>query len=244
MSIYTNKVALITGGSRRLGKEIAKVIAECNYDIVLNYFKTPSEVVKSTIEELSENSVEVIPYKADFSKEDEIKRIYYYISDRFKRLDLVVNNAAIFRKVDFFDINSSIIDEFYNTNLKSIVISTIEAAKIMLKNDEKPCKIINIASIGGIQNWTNFIPYSLSKAGVIKFTFLSAKRLAPDILVNCISPATIDMKDEKLELDDISTYPMKRYSKVDDIKSLIKFLVLENKYITGHNFIVDGGKTL
>lgn len=244
MNIYPNKVALITGGARRLGKEIAKVVAECNYDIVLNYFNSPTHIVRETVEELTNKSVEVIPYKADFSKESEIKKIYQYIKNSFKRLDLVINNAAIFRKVDFFEIDNNVIDEFINTNLKSVIFSTVEAARIMIENEVKPCRIINIASLGGIQNWTGFIPYSISKAGVIKFTYLSAKRLAPDILVNCISPGTIDMEDSNQERDSIDSYPMKRFGNVDDIKSLIEFLINKNNYITGHNFIVDGGKSL
>ncbi len=243
MNKYPNKVALITGGARRLGKEIAKVVADSKYDIVLNYFNSPSEVVRDTVEEILTKSVEVIPYKADLSKEEEIKRIYHYIKNRFNRLDLVVNNAAIFRRVDFFKIDNSVLDEFFNTNLKSVVISTVEAAKIMINNDSKPCRIINIASLGGIQNWIGFIPYSLSKAGVIKFTYLSAKQLAPEILINCISPGTIDMNDN-FEKDNIDTYPMKKYSSVNDISSLIQYLITKNNYITGHNFIVDGGKIL
>ncbi|MCX7680313.1 MAG: SDR family oxidoreductase, partial [Spirochaetes bacterium] len=182
-------------------------------------------------------SVEVIPYKADFSKENEIKRIYYYINNRFKRLDLLVNNAAIFRKVDFYEINNSLLDEFINTNLKSVIISTVEAAKIMKDNKDKPCKIINIASLGGIQNWSGYIPYSISKAGVIKFTYLSAKRLAPDILINCISPGTINIDKSDSTRDNVDNYPMKRFCDIDDIKNLIKFLIMNNNYITGNNFI-------
>jgi NAD(P)-dependent dehydrogenase (short-subunit alcohol dehydrogenase family) len=158
-----------------------------------------------------------------------------------------VNNAAIFRNVDFFDINENNFDEFYKINLRSVVLSTVEASKIMQTNECKPVSIINIASLGGIENWTGFIPYSVAKAGVIKFTKLAAKRLAPDITVNSISPGTVlieNDKNENADLDYVKKYPMKRFGKSSDVTSLIKYLINENTFITGHNFVVDGGKVL
>lgn len=247
MNIYPNKIALITGGARRLGRDIASAVADSGYHIVLNYHSSPQEVLKDTVEYLSEKNVEVIPYRADFSNPEEIKRIYYYIENRFKRLDLLVNNAAIFRNVDFFDINESNFDEFYKINLRSVVLSTVEASKIMQTNTHKPASIINIASLGGVENWTGFIPYSVAKTGVIKFTQLAAKRLAPDITVNSVSPGTIlidNDKNENVDLDDVKKYPMKRFGNSSDVTSLIKYLINENTFITGHNFVVDGGKVL
>lgn len=247
MNIYSNKVALITGGARRLGKDIASAVADSGYHIILNYNSSPQDILKKTVEDLSKNNVEVIPYRADFSNPEEIKRIYYYIGNRFKRLDLLVNNAAIFRNIDFFEINESDFDEFYKINLRSVVLSTVEAAKIMRTNTHKPASIINIASLGGVENWTGFVPYSVAKAGVIKFTQLAAKRLAPDITVNSVSPGTIlvdNDKNENVALDDVKKYPMKRFGSSSDVTSLIKYLINENKFITGHNFVVDGGKIL
>lgn len=247
MNIYPNKIALITGGARRLGRDIASVAADSNYDIVLNYHSSPQDVLKDTVEFLSEKNVDVIPYKADFGNPEEIKRIYFYIKNRFNRLDLVINNAAIFRQVDFFDIDENILDEFYKINLRGVVLSTVEASKIMMYNTNKPAKIVNIASLGGIENWTGFVPYSVAKAGVIKFTYLAAKKLAPDVIVNSISPGTVlidNDKNDNVVLDNVKNYPMKRFGESSDVKSLLKFLFNENSYITGHNFVVDGGKIL
>lgn len=247
MKVYPNKVALITGGARRLGRDIASAVADSGFDIVLNYNSSPQDVLKNAVELLSEKKVEIIPYKADFSSPNEIRRIYFYIKNRFNRLDLVINNAAIFRKVDFFEINENNFDEFYKINLRGVVLSTVEASKIMLNNTDKPAKIINIASLGGIENWTGFVPYSVAKAGVIKFTKLAAKKLAPDVIVNSISPGTVlidDDKNENVNTDEVKNYPMKRFGKSSDVTSLIKYLINENKFITGHNFVVDGGKVL
>jgi NAD(P)-dependent dehydrogenase (short-subunit alcohol dehydrogenase family) len=247
MNIYPNKIALISGGARRLGRDIAFAVADSGFDIVLNYHSSPNEIIKETVRYLSEKKIEVIPYKADFSNPDEIKRIYYYIKNRFNRLDLVVNNAAIFRKVEFDSIDADVLDEFYKINLRSVILSVVNAAELMKKNEQKPSRIINISSLGGIENWTGYIPYSVAKAGVIKFTKLAAKKLAPNITVNSISPGTVlidDDKNENVDYEEVKKYPMKRFGKSADIKSLIKFLITENTYITGHNFIVDGGKIL
>jgi len=247
MTVYPHKVALITGGARRLGKDIAASVAEAGYHIVLNYNSSTPEILRNTIKELSVHKVEVIPYKADFSKPVEIIRIYNYIANRFKRLDLLINNAAIFRRVEFEDINAEILDEFFRINLRSVVLSSVEAVKIMKKNPLKPSVIINIASLGALENWTGFIPYSIAKAGVVKFTQLAAKKLSPDIIVNSISPGTILIDNdgnENVDFEDINKYPMKRFGNSKDIKSLINYLIQQNSFITGHNFILDGGKVL
>lgn len=247
MNIYPNKIALITGGARRLGKDIALAVADSGFDIVLNYNSSSPEILKKTVADISEKNVEVIPYRADLSNPEDINRIFYYIGNRFKRLDLLINNSAIFRNVKFENINADILNEFFNMNLRSIILSTVEASKVMKVNNIKPARIINIASLGGIENWTGFIPYSIAKAGVIKFTQLASKHLAPDIIVNSISPGTIMIdndRNENVDANDIKKYPMKRFGNSSDIKSLIKFLVTDNNYITGHNFVIDGGKTL
>jgi NAD(P)-dependent dehydrogenase (short-subunit alcohol dehydrogenase family) len=181
------------------------------------------------------------------SRAGEVKKLFSSIRKKFGRLDLLVNNAAIFRKVDFFDIDEKIFDEFINTNLKSVLLCSIEAAKIMNKSKEKNLQIVNIASLGGILNWVDHIPYSVAKAGVIKLTQLMAKRLAPKILVNAIAPGTILIENDAnktVVMKEKEKYPVKHFGKSSDIISVINFLVKENSFITGHTFIVDGGRVL
>lgn len=117
----------------------------------------------------------------------------------------------------------------------------------MLKSSENQCSIINIASLGAIENWTGFIPYSISKAAVIKLTQQTAKRLAPKVLVNAIAPGTIMIDDDdnaNVNFEEVKKYPMKRFAKSGDLISIIKYLANENKYITGQTFVVDGGRSL
>lgn len=242
-----NKVALVTGGARRLGKEISITLAELGYDIILNYNDSGKSALEETISSINKTGVNVSAIKCDVSNVGEIRKMFRAVSIKYKKLDLLVNNAAIFRHTDFLETTEKIFDKFINTNLKSVFFCSQEAAKLMIKNDELHCRIINIASLGGIENWTGYIPYSLSKIGVIKLTELTAKKLAPKILVNAIAPGTIliDNDDnDNINPDEIKRYPMKRFAGSKDITSLISYLVNENNYITGQTFVVDGGRSL
>lgn len=243
----TNNVALVTGGARRLGKDICLSLAESGFDIVLTYNGSPKAVLEETIYLIGNTGVNVTAIKCDVSKVNDIKKLFHSIYIKYKKLDLLVNNAAIFKHTDFLETTEKIFDKFISTNLKSVFFSCQEAAKIMLKSGENINRIINIASLGAVQNWTGHIPYSISKAGVVKLTQQLAKKLAPYILVNSISPGTVWIeKDDNanVHLDDEKKYPMKKFAKSSDITSLICYLAKTNSYITGQNFIIDGGKSL
>lgn len=247
MSVSKNKVAIITGSARRLGKDIAKSLAANGFDLVLHYNTSPRSSVEKIVNEFIKQGIVVCTVKADLSKSSGVKKLFAKVKSEFGRLDLLVNNASIFRKVDFFDIDEKIFDEFVNTNLKSVLLCTVEAAKLMNKSKEKNLQIINIASLGGILNWVEHIPYSIAKAGVIKLTQLTAKRLAPKILVNAIAPGTILIENDAnktVVMKEKEKYPLKHFGKSKDITSVINFLVNENSFITGHTFIVDGGRAL
>jgi NAD(P)-dependent dehydrogenase (short-subunit alcohol dehydrogenase family) len=241
-----NKVALVTGSARRLGKSIAISLANLGFDIALNYNSTSSSALEDTLKSIRKMGIKVVPFKADLRNVESIKLMFKDIKKEFGTLDVLVNNAAIFKHVDFLKINEKTFDEFIDTNLKSVLFCSIEASKIMLES-KKTGRIINIASLGAIQNWQGYIPYSLSKTGVLKLTQLMAKRLAPKILVNAIAPGSVlieNDKNETLDFREEKIYPMKRFAKSNDITSLIEYLVNRNEYITGQTFVVDGGRSI
>ncbi|MCY7360495.1 MAG: SDR family oxidoreductase [Ignavibacteria bacterium] len=245
--ILSEKVALVTGGARRLGKDISLSLAELGFDIILNYNESSKGILEETIFQIKEKGVNVTAVKCDVSKVIEIKKMFKVVQNNYKKLDLLVNSAAIFKHTDFLETTEKNFEKFINTNLKSTFFCTQEAAKIMLKSNEQYSRIINIASLGGIENWTGYIPYSLSKIGVIKLTELTAKRLAPKILVNAIAPGTVMINNddnENVNQEEIKKYPMNRFGKSNDITSLIKYLAEDNSYITGQTFVIDGGRSL
>jgi 3-oxoacyl-[acyl-carrier protein] reductase len=241
------KAALVTGGARRLGKDISLALAEAGFDIFMNYNTTSESIVKETADKISALGVKAYPLKADVSKADDIKSMFAEVGKERGCVDVLVNNAAIFRHYDFFDITEKDFDEFIDTNLKSVLFCSQEAARQMLKHKGSVRSIINISSLGGILNWTGYIPYSVSKTGVIKLTKLLAKKLAPDILVNSIAPGTIlvdEDTNDNVDEREASKYPMKRFGTSSDITSIVKYLASENKYITGQIIAVDGGRSL
>lgn len=241
------KAALVTGSVRRLGREIAIKLAELNFNIVLSYFNSSEEEVENTMSEVIEKGAEVLCVKSDLRKVTDIKKLFAEAKEKFGRLDVLVNNAAIFERKDFMDVTEEDFDNFIGMNLKNAFFCTQEAAKMMIENEELPCSIINISSLGGIENWKSVIPYSVAKAGLIKLTKLTAKRLAPEILVNSIAPGTIWIEgDENTTVikTEEAMYPMKRFGKAEDINSIIEYLAVKNKWTTGNVFVVDGGKSL
>lgn len=241
------KTILITGAAKRLGKDIALSLSEFGHDIILHYNRSTKTEIEELSHRLAKNGSIVFPIKADVSDVSEIKKMFKVIGKEFINLEVLINNAAIFENYDFLDITEKIFDKFINTNLKSGFFCSQEAAKIMLNSKIEQGKIINMASLGGILNWTGYMPYGISKAGVIKMTYLLAKKLAPKILVNAIAPGTIwieDDKNENVNPAETKKYPMKKLGEAKDITSIINYLVNENKYITGQVIAVDGGRSI
>jgi 3-oxoacyl-[acyl-carrier protein] reductase len=241
------KTALVTGGARRLGKHICLGLAKEGFDIALTYNSTPASVLERTVREISGHGVKVLTIKCDVTRVAQINRALNLVEKKFRRLDVLVNNAAIFHKLDFFSLTEKDFDSFLNTNLRSVFFFSQAAAKLMMKNDSRPCKIINISSMGAFENWTGFIPYSVAKAGVVKLTELLARKLAPAIVVNSIAPGTIliaNDKNENVNLSDVKSYPMERFGNPNDIVTLVNYLATQNEFITGQTIKVDGGKGL
>ncbi len=241
------KTAIVTGGARRLGKHIGLGLAGEGFDIALTFNSTPQAVLEETMEQIRSKGAEVHALKCDVRSGEQIQAAVSEISERFGPIDVLVNNAAIFRRVDFGSITERDIDEFIMTNLASVLLFSQEVSQYMGKDEGNVSSIINISSMGAFENWTGFIPYSISKAGVVKLTELLAIKLAPRILVNSIAPGTILIEDDQnqnVDMNDVSKYPLKRFGKTSDIVSLVNYLAVKNEFITGQIFKVDGGKSL
>ena len=146
------KVALVTGSGRRLGRQIAIALAESGFDIVVNYNRSRDEAMK-TLSRIRELGRDAIVIKADITKGSQVKRMVEKAIEKFGQIDVLVNNAAIFPKpVKFWEISDELWDYVINTNLKGQFLCSREVVKFML--ERKKGKIINIASLGGLQVWT------------------------------------------------------------------------------------------
>ena len=239
-----NKVALVTGGGRRLGRQICLALARGGFDIAVNYNRSKKEADK-TLKDIHELGRAGIIIGADVSNQLQVKKMVKKAMSEFGHIDLLVNNAAVFIESPLMKTSERIWSQTIDTNLKGTFLCSQAVGEIMLKRGVG--RIINIASLGGIQAWSRYLPYSVSKAGVIMLTKCLAKSLAPRISVNAVAPGTIIINGEEGPMvRHISTnkIPLQKYGKPSDITSLIIFLATAAEYITGQIFTVDGGRSI
>jgi len=240
-----NKVALITGSSRGIGKATAFLFAKEGAKVVVNCEKQPSEAQK-VVETIGVSNAFFM--EADVSKEDNVKQLVAETIKKFGKIDILVNNAgAIFRPGDWkSDLETW--RKTIDTDLTSAWLMTREVAPIMLKNGGG--SIVNLVSVYGFLGAAAVLAYTSAKGGLITMTKSFAKELAPTIRVNAIAPSNVmtDMtKGAGKEL--IESFrqqtPLKRIAKPDEIARAILFLASNDaSYITGEILVVDGGYSL
>lgn len=239
-----DKVALVTGGAKRVGRAVAIELAERGAKLVANYNNSEKEA-DELVEQIHKMGREAIAVKADVSKADEVDRMVDSVLSQFGRIDILVNNAAIFFKTPFLQITEKDWDLFMNVNLKSAFLCSQRVAKIMLEQSRG--KIVSIADAsGGIKGWKSYTPYSVSKAGLIMLTKTMAKALAPNIQVNAVAPGPVLLPEtysEKEKKQAIESTILKRVGSPEDIAKAVIFLV-ESDYITGEVIAVDGGSLI
>lgn len=232
-------MVLITGASKRLGKTIATTLAQHGFNTAIHYNKSKAEAT-SLVYDLNANyDVDAKAFKADLRKLKNIKDLINKIYKHYNRLDILINNAAIFLNSHFSEITEKMWDDTINTNLKSVFFLSKYASEKMLMNKEGI--IINIASLGGLRPFLKSIPYSVSKAGVIMLTKCLAKTLAPDIRVNAIAPGTIDFGFEKINAE---KKLLKGYTEDIEIARLVLHLINDYKHLTGQCIAIESGSLL
>ena len=243
-----NKIAIITGGSRGIGKAIAMKLGKLGASIVLNY-RSNNDVLKSTIKELEELNINVIAVQADISDYKECEKMMKIAVDNFNTIDILVNNAGITADNLILRMREEEFDKVIETNLKGTFNCVKHCSPIMIK--KRYGKIINISSVVGITGNVGQCNYAAAKAGVIGFTKSLAKELASrSINVNAIAPGFIetDMTNtlsDKAKDKIIGNIPLKRIGKVEEIAELVGFLASDSSsYITGQVINIDGGMVI
>ncbi|MBW1971804.1 MAG: SDR family oxidoreductase [Deltaproteobacteria bacterium] len=243
------KVAIITGSGRGMGKEYALAFAKEGAKIVVN--DTDDISISSTIEKIKEIGGEAIGVVCDVSKSDSVKDMVSKASERFGRIDILVNNAGINPFiVPAEKINEEGWDRVMDVNLKGVFLCCKEVGKIMIK--QKSGTIVNISSQVALFGEYGFLPYAVSKAGVITITRNLAYEWARyNIRVNSIAPGFIAggmnepiLKKEKIVEGLATRVPMKRFASPKEIANVVLFLVSDDSsYINGETIVIDGGMT-
>ena len=241
-----NKVALVTGSSRGIGKAIVKDFAQKGYDVVINYIKEDEEAKKLKEELENEYNVKVLTIRADVSNENEVKDMIRNIINVFGKIDVLVNNAGIAIDKEFEDRTVEDWKRTLNINLIAPFIVSKYVGKEMLKN--KGGKIINISSTNGIDAFfPTSIDYDASKAGLINLTHNLAIQFAPYINVNCVAPGWVntdmnkDLPKELVEEETNRIYK-KRFAEPNEIAKVVTFLASDDAdFINDEIIKVDGG---
>jgi NAD(P)-dependent dehydrogenase (short-subunit alcohol dehydrogenase family) len=244
MKPLANQVALVTGAGRRIGRVIALTLARAGADVVVNYNES-SDAARQTSREISELDVRSLALQANVAKPRQVTAMFGRVQKHFGRLDILVNNAAIFYAVPWDKLTEQDFDRILGINLKGTFFCAQEAGRMMIAQGGG--KIINISSLGGIQAWPQYIHYCASKAGVISLTRTLAKALAPTITVNSVAPGTVMFPGEKrdaLARKLIRTTPLGKPGRPEDIAEMVLYLATQSDYITGQVFVVDGGKSI
>lgn len=237
-------MALVTGGAKRVGREIALTLAREGCAIALHYHTSRSDALK-TASQIKKLGVEVALFQADVSQSKQVQKTVQAVLKKFGKIDILVNNAAVFKRTPFPKISEKDWDFHLNINLKGPFLFCNEIAPHMLK--QKSGKIVNLADWAGIRPYTNYLPYTVSKAGVICLTKSLAKTLAPHIQVNAVAPGPVMLPpgmSEKEKETLIKNTPLKKIGTAHDVAQAVLFLIQHSDFITGHTLLVDGGRLI
>ncbi len=238
------QVALVTGAGRRIGRAIAIELGRAGARVAVNYYRSRSEAL-ATVREIEALGAEAVAAPADISKPRQVEAMFARLDRRFNRLDLLVNNAAVFFPSQWDQLTERDWDRILGINLKGTFFCAQAAARRMMA--QKRGQIINISSVGGLQAWPRYLHYCSSKAGVIMLTKCLAKALAPHILVNSIAPGTILFPGEESDpafKKIIRSTPLRKGGGAGDIADMVVFLAAKNRFATGQVFVIDGGKSI
>ena len=237
------KTVLITGGSRGIGKCIAENLAKEGFNVVLNYNKSEKQA-KQIKQELSEQGINIEICKADVSKREEVKKLVKFTLNKFKNIDILINNAGIAKLQMFNDITDEDWQDMISTNLNSVFYTTQEVLPNMIHN-KNGC-IINISSVWGMVGASCEVAYSVSKAGIDGMTKSLAKELGlSNIRVNSVAPGVIDTDmnshlDNAIKEEIKNDTPLNKIGRPIDIYRCVKWLI-EDEFTTGQVISIDGG---
>jgi NAD(P)-dependent dehydrogenase (short-subunit alcohol dehydrogenase family) len=242
-SELSGRVALVTGASRGIGREIAVELARAGADVAVNYLDEP-ERAQATADHIKSLGVRAMAVAADVGDATAVQRMVEEVTTTFGALDILVNNAGVQTWRPFLDVTESEWDIVIRTNLKGCFLCTQAAARTMSRGGV----VVNIGSGSNKVPFPGLAAYTASKGGIEMLTKVAAVELGPrNIRVNCIAPGAVEIERTRQEIDDYAgtwgaVTPLGRVGQPEDIARAVRFLASDDSaFITGQTIWVDGG---
>lgn len=239
-----DRVALVTGGAVRLGRAIALALAQHGAHVVITY-RTSRAQARETVERLQGLGSRSEAIRVEVSNAQDVGAMVARIQRRFGRLDVLVNNASIFKRTPFATLTESEWDAHLSANLKGPFLCALSASRLMKRRGGG--KIVNIADWAGERPYRDYLPYCVSKAGLIALTKALAKELAPSIQVIAIAPGPIlppPGMTPAARRRAVQRLPLRRWGSPQDIANAVTFALEATDFITGTTIYVDGGRLI
>lgn len=256
------KCALVTGGARRIGRAIALALAQAGADVAISYFKSQSDAAQ-TAAEIAALGRRSLAVECDVRSEASVRNAVNAVQAAFERLDILVNNAAVFTSAALEGLTIEQWDAAFDTNTRGPFLAAREALPHLRAAQGR---IVNIGSLGGLRAWPGHAHYCASKAALHMLTQAMAKAFAPEVSVNCVAPGFIDLTDSLMDspssgLPDspaaaatdaqrrqgsrsarfAAKTPMGRNGSAADVAEAVLFFTAGPRFITGQILTVDGG---
>jgi pteridine reductase len=239
------KVALVTGGAVRLGRAIALGLAARGASVAFSWHRSSAQA-EAALSELaavaSRAGASALSVRCDVTEEGDVDELFRRVDERFGRLDLLVNNAAIFERTPFPDVTSEAWRRHLDVNLTGPFLCAKRAGDRMLSGDGGV--IVNVACAGGVRPWANYVAYCVSKAGLVMMTQVLAKALAPSVRVNAVAPGPVLMPesyDEAQRAAAVRRTVLERAGSPADVVRAVLFC-WDSEYTTGALIPVEGGR--
>jgi len=234
------KVALITGGAKRLGRASALALADAGADVAITFLKSGADARK-TVKVLNKAGVRALAVRCDVTDLKSVAAAVKVVVKKFGGLDILINNAGNYETVKFEDLTVQQWDAIFASNVRGPFVVSQAALKYLRARQGR---IVNLGSLGGLRPWADHAHYCSSKAALHMLTKVMAKALAPEIAVNCVAPGMIDL-GEKAAAGFMRRMakqaPMRRNGSGEEIAAAVLFFATAPKFITGQIVFVDGG---
>lgn len=230
---------MVTGAARRVGRAIALELAHAGADLAIHYHRSQVEA-ESLVQEIRRMGRRAESFPANLAEPSQIAAMFEAVRKNFARLEVLVNNASIYRRTPWTEFTPEQWDAEFTVNTRGAALCIQHALRLFA---DRPAAVVNIADIGAQKARPSYPAYCASKAALLAMTVSAARALAPRVRVNAISPGVAlwaDPDDEQEHQKVLAQIPMKRPGSPEDIAKAVRF-VIENDYLTAQNLRVDGG---